>query len=1023
MAKIRKDSISDKDLFGNIKTSAEEAITPVELLSDSLSVVVDLAKKLKEGVSVISPKNLKELNNFNQLNTDANQLLGIKIKLDNEIKKITVESNVLIKKNNAEIANSIKVRKADEEIKKKSLQTEKELIKNLEAEQKVEQQLNKTLQEVEKTKIALIKTEEVRVKQEKRIQVDREKEIKALLLAEKKELDAYQKKSKRLNQLRKRYKSLLTEQGKTTKESRKLGREVKKLDKELKDVDKSAGQFQRNVGDYPETLGDVSKSLLLVAGSAIAVGSAFNGVNTSLNSTVEGSENVRELSSALSGSWDQLKNVISATTLDLFEYSKAQFDVVFSNGVSKESIDVLSDSFSRTGKATDDFSDKMEASIKGQIELTKRIIAFEKAIRPLELRISSLNGLIQEQQIIAGDSTRSFQELENAVLRTQLLQIEKSQLVVKIAKEELSIVKERIALKNQAGGAGVELLNQETEALVKLKEAQIELTLETLENEKELRQIKQDRLERDLDILIDGFDNQKTINERIIANEKETLEKRSALLLKTNKLANDSFREQKEVLENLSNANIDIDALLLLDATELQKQIRLLEQSEIIEGRTLEVVRERRLVLLDLREAEQDLQDVKFEALELQKDILSQEEALKQLSLDSGIKKDKILLELDKKRAENEIENLKNKLDLIEKGTIEELRLKQELNDALLDLDTQQQSDTRYDDLLDANEEYLIKLETQLLKAGKSRSDINKELASNRVINLKQELDLLIEIHGESSREVLEKDLELQQALEGNFKKEEVFYDERKAVIEGFTDVVLENADKRIAKIDEEISAAQKQANLFSELAANGLITAKESLAEQNNLIAEAEAEKARIEQRKVNIELISSVVLGYNSALENGDNTPAEALKEALLGTTGIKAFISALPTFFEGTDNTGTHGQGIDGKGGFKAILHPNERVLTSEHNDLIGNISNDEVAKIMFDYRTGNMAVGNNIVIAKNDNKVLEGKVDIMTEAIKNIPQNKIELGEITQHSLMIKQTQIKGNTTTTTRFKVK
>jgi hypothetical protein len=249
-------------------------------------------------------------------------------------------------------------------------------------------------------------------------------------------------------------------------------------------------------------------------------------------------------------------------------------------------------------------------------------------------------------------------------------------------------------------------------------------------------------------------------------------------------------------------------------------------------------------------------------------------------------------------------------------------------------------------------------------------------------------------------------------------------FDSTSAIIEGFTDKFLEAADARISKIDEEISAAQKQSDIYAQLAADGNITAKESLAEQNSIIAEAEAEKLRIEQRKQNIQLASSVVLAYNNALQDPSNTPADALKEAFLGTATIQTFIAALstPSFFDGTENTGTHGQGVDGIGGFKAILHPNERVITSKQNDLIGNISNDEVSKIMFDYRMGKLDSGQNIVVSKNDNSVLEKKMDNVTEAIKNIPQNNIEVGEINQGYMMINQTKTKGKTRTRNSFKV-
>ena len=611
------------------------------------------------------------------------------------------------------------------------------------------------------------------------------------------------------------------------------------------------------------------------------------------------------------------------------------------------------DQFNRTSEATENFSDKVSKSIDGQIDLTNRVIAFEKAVRPLELSIARLNGEIEEQGVIAGDSTRSFEELENAVLKSQLLQIERAKINISIAKEELGIIQEEIKLKNDAGGAGVDLLNKETEALIKLREARSELNIETLENEKELRQIQQDRLERDLDILIDGFDNQKTINERIIADERQTLEKRSDLLLKTNELANQSFREQKEVLAELSNAGIDIDELLTLDATQLQKQIRLLEQSEIIEGRTLEVVRERRIVLQDLQDAQNDLRDAQNESLSLETDILAQEKAINDFLIGSEEEKNKALEQLELEREQNEIDLLKKRLEGAKEGSIEFLTIQQELNDAILN---------------------------QLER----RNEQEKELEEKSTQNLQDE------------------------------------YDKKNAIISASSDKIVESIDKRISKTQDEINAAQKQSDFFKQLAAEGNIDAKESLAEQNAIIAEAEAKKQRIERRKQAVELVSSTIQSFNNELGEGKSTQ-EALKEALTGTATITALIASLPTFLEGTEDTGTHGQGIDGKGGFHAVLHPNERVLTKEQNSMIGGYSNDQVAEIMQNYRLGNF----NLIESTNnqqDFSILEGKMDAIEKAIINKPETNIELGQITSTSMMIAETKKRGKNITTNRFKV-
>lgn len=484
---------------------------------------------------------------------------------------------------------------------------------------------------------------------------------------------AYTKQSKRLIAIRKEYKDLVVAEGKTTKETKRLLREITKLDRELKDVDESAGQFQRNVGNYPDTLGNAASSILGVAAAALTVKGAFDGVKGSLQASEEGSEDLRKVSSGLEAIWSKLKNTTASFALDVVDLGKALASGSFRAAIAASQ-------FNRTSKATEDFTDKTRDLIAAQVALVEQIIQFEKDVRPLEVRLSILNGLIAQQQIIAGDSTRSFDTLAAAILEGQDLQIKRSAIIVEIAKEELIVSQEKIRIAELSGSISVDLLDQETAAITKLIDAENQLKNEVLENEKELRQIKQDRLEIELDILIDGFDNQKTINERIIANDRETLEVRAALFQKTVDLANKSFEGQKKILEDLSKAGVDIEDLLALDATELAEEIRLLEQSEIINTRTLEVIRERRIVLQDLEDAQAELNEAQREGIDIAKDIASQEEAL--TAIRSG--DIEALTDLEEDRHQNEIDNIRERLELTKAGSLEELRLKQSLNDALL---------------------------------------------------------------------------------------------------------------------------------------------------------------------------------------------------------------------------------------------------------------------------------------------------------------------------------------------------
>lgn len=673
---MASNKVENKDLFGadlfiQQQKDAKKLDDQLNELEKTLLKVALAQKEILDNTDKSSLKNVEKLN-------DAVEELNKTEKLNEEVVKSRTKIQDVLKK------------KLDEESK-----TLEELQASLDSMKRARIALNKaekvgdvTAKEANKQRSelnVLIKSTTKNLNAEQKVILDAISNNDDLLTNSQKLVKIYDANRKKLRILTKEYKSLVSIEGKSSKETKKLGKEIKRLTKIEREASSEVKKLSGEVEEQEETVSNsVSGWLKLAAGIASAKLS-LDGVKGSLEQSAEGSENVREVTSALAGIWDQVSNVVAGAALDVVDYGKAVTESVQSGKGLIESLKETEDKFNRTKEATTDFTDKVKESIEGQVGLADSIIAFEKAIRPLEIRLTNLNTLISEQQIIAGDSTRSFNELNEAVLKGQDFQIERAGINIKIAREELSIAKERIRIANLAGGAGVALLDAETEAINKLSDAEGDLKLEILENDKEIRQIKQDRLEIDLDILIDGFDNQKTINERIIANEKETLERRAALLEQTNKLAEDSFRGQKEILEDLSKAGINIDDLLLLDATELARQIQQLEQSEIINTRTLEVIRERRIVLQDLEEAQNDLNDAQQESLDIRKDILAQEDALKKQSVgdvDADIKASE---DLEEQRNQNQISSIKRRLDLVKEGSIEELRLRQELNNLLLE--------------------------------------------------------------------------------------------------------------------------------------------------------------------------------------------------------------------------------------------------------------------------------------------------------------------------------------------------
>ena len=244
--------------------------------------------------------------------------------------------------------------------------------------------------------------------------------------------------------------------------------------------------------------------------------------------------------------------------------------------------------------------------------------------------------------------------------------------------------------------------------------------------------------------------------------------------------------------------------------------------------------------------------------------------------------------------------------------------------------------------------------------------------------------------------------------------------DEQIKIIQELTTVFSRLADERIAKLDEEMDKAQERYDLYLELAKNGNINAQQSLATEARLIAESNRKKEQLERRKQRVQLASDTLQAYLKNTEDPD------VKNPLLKTfsdiTLLTQFIQNLPAFAKGTEDTGTHGEGVDGKGGFHAILHPNERVLTKKQNEMVGDLSNDELSNLALKYRAGELENKINFQQSKQPepNEVVE-RLKSLEQTIRMKPETNIELERIIDGALTITKSVKKGNTVVYNRYR--
>ena len=404
------------------------------------------------------------------------------------------------------------------------------------------------------------------------------------------------------------------------------------------------------------------------------------------------------------------------------------------------------------------------------------------------------------------------------------------------------------------------------------------------------------------------------------------------------------------------------------------------------------------------KEATKELKDLTDEILrqaEVEKQMLSERS---EFEIDSAQRRVDEVLKIEEERAKRTGEV---NIDIVNRAIAEEERLRKARIES---------------DYLEALDSATSAIDVELAEQQRTQALIrlDEEITDKK----KASLDTLNMAQEEYSAKILDRNKKTGDSLADQDKES---FERRRKIIDALTEYAIKRADERIEKLDEEISAAQSQADYFAELAAQGNIEATQSLAEQNQIIAEANDQKRQEEERKQNILKISAFLQAYNSNLEGGmDST--EAFSRAAVDMALVNSFIADIPAFLEGIEDTGVQGMGVDGKGGFHAILHPNERVLTKEQNAKVGDYSNEELARVAENHRLGRVMEGSQIVITSTDAVLIDKlglvgeKLDAVRKTIQDKPELDFSVGDLTQYALKIVETRRRGNRVTTSAFKV-
>ncbi len=1086
MAKIKRDEIAEKNLFGDIEKSAKEAKEQVVLLEDSLKLVKQVANKIKGSATTVTPTNNTELKKQNELIKDANALTEQKVKLDNQLVK---------------------------------------------AELKLEAADKKRAQE-----LARVRLEQSRLN----------KEAKEAAELASSQTGAYRKATIQLAKLKRELKDATIAEDRNEKQVEELQRAYDKLDKQIRETDQGANDFTRSIGNYENALKGITENSEGVggvlgdlaggkSGGFGGVGSAISGVigklgpwGAAIGAAVGGAFALGDAVADVDKEFDTLRGTIQQLTglegnaldrltasikgledtfgADTNDSLRAANVLIKEFGISgEEAAKLIEDGFLSNANVQGDlldsineYSTQIKAAGGDADDLFKILESSGTAgvfsdkgvdtVKEFGLRIREQTTATSEalEKGLGEDFTNNlFKGINDGSITT----IEALQKVTKelqganiSAKDRQTIIADVFGGAGEDAGTFLETLTQinfETKFNADLTGELAQKNKENLEANKALADAQNDlskaigdssalgrawtriqtfAIEKltefviGIEKLVDGFSRLKTEPVKAL---KILFNSINGFLISPVNDAIDQFNVLLNLFTDFKIPNFDIDIPVddlkkfNAEQREANRITRIASKRiEQLESATIKLVgaeeanvkaladgnltqEDRNKLITDLTEKypelieNYDLENLSQEdAARLQRELraeIVETTITKQKSLALTLLNNKVEQELFKANKIRNAEEKKKRLEVIE---FEKQRQLQRINNIEEEVRRQLGLLDVIEDIKEVEEDQGGGSGVKGSARGSSKVDeVDEDLGEIKKITLKNNDE--IEAANKSLNNELAKDnnktfedWKKEKEEERLIQKE--ILEERNEIIQATTDKFIENADARINKIDEEINAAQKQSDFFKQLAAEGNIEAKESLAEQNAIIAEAEAKKQRIERRKQAVELVSSTIQSFNNELGEGKSTQ-EALKEALTGTATITALIASLPTFLEGTEDTGTHGQGIDGKGGFHAVLHPNERVLTKEQNSMIGGYSNSQVAEIMQNHRLGNF----NLIESTNnqqDFSILEGKMDAIEKAIINKPETNIELGQITSTSMMIAETKKRGKNITTNRFKV-
>ena len=578
------------------------------------------------------------------------------------------------------------------------------------------------------------------------------------------------------------------------------------------------------------------------------------------------------LSFALSG------NFIKAS----FFIRKASYEF----GVAKES-------FSKAGDGFVEAVSKAFESGKTYSKLTKDL---EKSTSGFRVEMAKLNAEAEIQEEIEADATNSIEKRRIAIEKAIVLQQKASAINSKITKLELEA--EQVKLKAFEKGTESRRIQQDVvnEKIIANIEAETEAKIKADKLDASRNMLAQDRTEQYLDIIIDGFDSQKTVNEQLIASDKLRFDERRKLLKETEELQKKALKDEVALLQKTAIKEIKIRELIEeQDGKELKRKIETFELSEVLTARLFEVVKESRIAERDLDQAGIDLEQEHFE---IRKEIIEQLEDLKLDKFEAERKRDLEAINLEEKRAIESIEIEKKKFS---QKSEEFKKLNESIKLIEEDADKKRKQ-VELDAFIRSQELAYKKKELELLLAGETQKEINEKLKKLKI----EQLDAEVLLRKQSKIKSIDEELEVerlraQKEVDIEKDKAQKIKDIQDKTASAVFNSFQRNLDKQIDELDKLESKQLSIIDRQEQRAQEGL---SNNLAFEESALAELEQKKIKAQKKQIALDKVQALYNAYSSASASGDKN---AIITVLRDFSILQGIESAISSFGSGT---GEHG-----------------------------------------------------------------------------------------------------------------